>query len=162
VSGWRAIALDDVEAVPWRDTDLVWRPVRGAIGTRIAGMAAYTAERVGQDVVEAHAETPDGRGHEEVYVVLRGRATFTLDGEWVDRARPYFESDPARAAAILDELEAFRPGSPGLRLGRALLAHAQGDLDTARAQLREALELEPRIIEWEGEDPELDALGAEL
>ena len=205
MSGWRAIALDDVEAVPWRDTGLVWRPVRGAIGARIAGMAAYTAERAGQDVVEAHAEEPDGRGHEEVYVVLRGRATFTLDGqtldapagtfvrvdphvhrhavaaepqtavlalggdpvfepaggEWIDRARRFFRTDPARAAAILDELEAFRPDSAALRLGRAMLAHAQGDADSARRLLRDALEIEPRILEWEGEDPELAALLAE-
>jgi hypothetical protein len=203
--GWRAIALDDVEAVAWRGTELVWRPVRGAIGTRIVGMAAYTAERAGQEVVEAHTEAPDGRGHEEVYVVLRGRATFTLDGEaldaptgtfvrvdahvhrhavaaepgtavlalggdpvfepaggeWVDRARPYLRSDPARAAAILDELEAFRPGSAALPLGRALLARAQGDLETARAQLREALRREPRIAHIEGLEPDIVALLAE-
>ena len=29
--GWKAIALDEIEAVPWRDTELVWRPVRGAL-----------------------------------------------------------------------------------------------------------------------------------
>jgi mannose-6-phosphate isomerase-like protein (cupin superfamily) len=35
-------------------------------------------------VVEDHVETTDGRGHEEVYVVLAGHATFTLDGEHLD------------------------------------------------------------------------------
>jgi mannose-6-phosphate isomerase-like protein (cupin superfamily) len=82
--GWTAVAIDDVEAVPWQGTDLVWRPLRHALGTRIAGLAAFTAERVGQTVVEPHRESADGRGHEEVYVVLRGRATFTLDGEPLD------------------------------------------------------------------------------
>jgi len=43
-------------------------------------MAAFTAERSGQELVEAHAETAGGLGHEEVYVVLRGCALFTLDG----------------------------------------------------------------------------------
>jgi hypothetical protein len=44
------------------------------------GIAAFTATHAGQEVVEAHAESAGGRGHEEVYVVLRGRALFTLDG----------------------------------------------------------------------------------
>jgi hypothetical protein len=47
-------------------------------------MAVYSAEQVGQEVVENHTEDGDGRGHEEVYVVLRGRATFDLDGVSVD------------------------------------------------------------------------------
>jgi hypothetical protein len=78
-TGWKALALDEVEAVPWRGTELVWRPVRKALGTRIVGMGGYTADRVGQVVIEGHTESEDGLGHEEVYVVLRGRATFTLD-----------------------------------------------------------------------------------
>ena len=42
-------------------------------------MNAYHAETVGQDVVEEHTEST--LGHEEVYVVLAGRATFTLGDE---------------------------------------------------------------------------------
>jgi hypothetical protein len=82
--GWTAVSLDDVEAVPWEGTELVWRPLRHALGTRIVGMGAYTADRAGQEVVEGHDEGGDGRGHEEVYVVLRGRARFTLGDEQLD------------------------------------------------------------------------------
>lgn len=82
--GWKALALDDVEAVPWRGTELVWRPVRSALGTRIVGMGGYTADRAGQVVIEGHTESEDGLHHEEVYVVLRGRATFTLGDDEVD------------------------------------------------------------------------------
>jgi hypothetical protein len=82
--GWKALALDDVEAVHWQGTELVWRPLRGALGTHIVGMGAYSAQRVGQVVIGGHTESDDGLGHEEVYVVLRGRATFTLDGDEVD------------------------------------------------------------------------------
>jgi hypothetical protein len=82
--GWKALALDEVEAVPWRGTELVWRPVRGALGTRIVGMGGYTADRAGQVVIEGHTESEDGLNHEEVYLVLRGRATFTLDGKVVN------------------------------------------------------------------------------
>jgi hypothetical protein len=82
--GWKALAVDAVEAVPWRGTELVWRPVRQALGTRIVGLGGYTADRAGQVVIEGHTESEDGLGHEEVYVVLRGRATFTLDGRELD------------------------------------------------------------------------------
>jgi hypothetical protein len=82
--GWKALALDEVEAVQWQGTELEWRPVRGALGTHIVGMGAYTAQRVGQVVIGGHTESNDGLGHEEVYVVLRGRATFTLDGAELD------------------------------------------------------------------------------
>ena len=78
--GWRAVALDEVEARPWLGTELTWHALREELGAHIVGMSAYTAEHAGQEVVEAHAENKGGRGHEEVYVVLRGRARFTLDG----------------------------------------------------------------------------------
>ena len=45
-------------------TELVWRPVRTALGTRVVGMSAYTAERVGQELVEDHIEGRDGRDHD--------------------------------------------------------------------------------------------------
>jgi hypothetical protein len=95
--GWKALALDEVEAVPWRGTELVWHPVRGALGTRIVGMGGYTADRAGQVVIEGHTESEDGLNHEEVYLVLRGRATFTLDGAELDAPAGTFVAvlDPA-------------------------------------------------------------------
>src|SRR5919197_1718763 len=94
--GWKAVALDAVEAVPWRRSELVWRPLRGELATHGIGMAVFTAERAGQEVVEAHVETGEGRGHEEIYVVLRGRASFTLDGAELDApAGTFVRVDPA-------------------------------------------------------------------
>ena len=81
---WTALGVDDVEAVPWRGTELVWRPVRAALGLHAFGAGAFTADRAGQEIVEPHVEDADGRGHEELYVVLRGAARFTLDGEVVE------------------------------------------------------------------------------
>jgi hypothetical protein len=63
---WRAVRLDDLEPRRWSSTDLAWLPLREALGTRIVGMAAYVADRVGHELVEDHAETEGGRGHEEV------------------------------------------------------------------------------------------------
>ena len=31
-AGWSIVHLDGVEAIPWRGTELVWRPVRTALG----------------------------------------------------------------------------------------------------------------------------------
>ena len=59
----------------------MWRPVRRRFDIRAFGSNAYTSEGAGRRIVEEHVE---GTGHEEVYLVVRGRARFTLDGEDVD------------------------------------------------------------------------------
>jgi quercetin dioxygenase-like cupin family protein len=112
-SGWRAVALDEIEAVPWRGTELVWHPVRGALGTRIVGMGGFTADRAGQVVIEGHTESEDGLGHEEVYVVLRGRARFTLDDTEIDA--------PAGTFVVVDDPGVFR-SAVATEAGTAVLA----------------------------------------
>lgn len=81
---WRAVALDEVESIDWRRMGITWRPIRRALGTDIVGMAAFTAQRPGEIVIEPHAEIDDGRGHQEVYVVIRGKARFVIDGAELD------------------------------------------------------------------------------
>src|SRR3954464_14752858 len=71
---WTAVRIDDVEAVPWQGTELRWHPLRAALGTLVAGIAAFTAPRVGQELVEEHVESADGRGHDALYVVVRAGA----------------------------------------------------------------------------------------
>jgi quercetin dioxygenase-like cupin family protein len=73
--------VDELQGIPIAH-GLVWRPVRRRFDVRALGVNAYTAEEVGGQVVEEHSE--EQPGHEEMYVVLRGRATFTLDGTDVD------------------------------------------------------------------------------
>jgi len=200
--GWTAAQLDDVEALQWQGTELTWRPLRAVLRTHIAGIAAYTADRAEQEIVEGHTEISAGRGHEEVYLVLRGRASFTLDGvevdaptgtfvrvdpqvhrravavepdtavlalggpatfqpsasEWIERARSYVHSDPARARAIIDELEVVRPHSRGVGIGEAILALAAGDRAAAEAALSALLEREPDLREALTADPDLGPL----
>ncbi len=81
---WVAVALDEVERIDWRGSGITWRPVRRALGADIVGMAAFTAERPEEVVVEPHNEVEDGRGHQEIYVVIRGKARFVIDGAEVD------------------------------------------------------------------------------
>jgi hypothetical protein len=145
--GWKALALDEVEAVPWRGTELVWHPVRGALGTRIVGMGGYTADRAGQVVIEGHTESEDGLDHEEVYVVLRGHATFTLNGTEVDAPAGTFVAvlDPAihrRAVAV-------EAGTAVLALG-ALPVFVPSDsewIERARPHLRSDPERAIAILE---------------
>lgn len=73
--------IDELETIPVGDRGLQWRPVRSRFGIRAFGTNAYTAA-VGDEIVEEHTEQT--YGHEEMYVVVSGRATFTLDGEEVE------------------------------------------------------------------------------
>ena len=84
--GWEAVHVDDLDAIPVAE-GVVWHPLRRRLGIRAFGTNVYTSEGVGQHIVEDHDELGSGAGgHEEMYVVLRGRAKFTIDGE--DARRP--------------------------------------------------------------------------
>lgn len=79
---WRSVRLDEIEPIPVVGGSLLWRPVRRALDVGAFGINAYLAPNAGDDVVEEHTE--QSLGHEEVYVVLSGRATFSLDEETLD------------------------------------------------------------------------------
>jgi quercetin dioxygenase-like cupin family protein len=64
-----------------------WLPIRHALGVRAFGINAWRADR-GQQVIGEHVEREDSPSeHEELYLVLDGRAMFTVDGETVDAPR---------------------------------------------------------------------------
>ena len=100
--------LDELESHPVGSEGLRWRPVRRRFGVEAFGVNAYTAD-AGQEVVEHHDEVPQGGGaggHQELYVVVRGHATFELDGEEVDAPAGtlVFVRDPAvRRGAVARE-----------------------------------------------------------
>ena len=77
----KKLRLDEIEGVPVFGT-LVWKPIRRPLGITAFGINAYTAANAGDEVVEEHTE--ETLGHEEVYAVVAGHATFTVDGEDVD------------------------------------------------------------------------------
>ena len=78
--GYEVAHIDELEELPINKGEFVWRPVRRRFGISAFGTNAYTA-KAGQRVIEEHTESG---GHEELYVVLRGRATFTLGDDEVD------------------------------------------------------------------------------
>ena len=81
MSGYEVASLTGIDSLPGPGS-LRWTPLRKHFGITAFGINAYTATEVGQDVVEEHDEAR--LGHEELYIVLAGRATFVLDGDEVD------------------------------------------------------------------------------
>ena len=71
--------VDELDRIPADNEGLMWRPVRRRFGITAFGVNAYTAERAGQRVVEEHREAENG--HEELYFVATGSASFTLEDE---------------------------------------------------------------------------------
>jgi tetratricopeptide (TPR) repeat protein len=68
--------VDDLDAIEMPE-GFVWRPVRRHFGIQAFGTNAYTAGASGQ-IVEEHTEGQ--LEHQEIYLVLRGRVRFTIDG----------------------------------------------------------------------------------
>ena len=81
MSAYEVVHLDELERLPVDDEGLLWRPLRRRIGLEAFGSNAWTGAKAGDRVVEEHKEED---GHEELYFVASGRATFTLGDEEID------------------------------------------------------------------------------
>jgi tetratricopeptide (TPR) repeat protein len=112
VSGWEVASLAGLESLPGPGT-LRWTPVRRHFGITAYGINAYTAGEAGQDVVEEHTE--ERLGHEELYLVVSGRATFVLDGEEV--AVPAGSAVFLRDPKVKRYARADEPGTTVLAVG---------------------------------------------
>lgn len=119
--GWEAIHLDDVPSVTSDDPDEGdWKPLRHQLGIGAFGVNAWSAATAGAAIIEPHDEAPDDedpRSHEEVYVVLTGRAEFTIDSAT-------FEAPAGTVVAVRDPLLtrsaiAREPGTTILTIGAA-------------------------------------------
>jgi hypothetical protein len=113
--------LDDVEPIVFdSDAEPDWKPLRHHLGIGAFGVNAWVAPDAGGQAIERHAEAPaEGgtNGHEELYVVLRGHARFTVDGEEIDAPEGtlVFIADPA----LVREAVASAPGTTVLAIGAA-------------------------------------------
>lgn len=133
---------------------LRWTPIRKRYGISAFGVNAYTATEAGQDVVEEHTE--ERLGHEELYVVVSGRATFVLDGE--EREVPAGSFVYLRDPRLKRYARAEEPGTTVLAIGGKPGQHEisaweyffaaypkadAGDCDGALAELDEGLAQKP-------------------
>jgi mannose-6-phosphate isomerase-like protein (cupin superfamily) len=153
--GWQSIRLDEIDPIPVVAGTLLWRPVRRTLDIGAFGINAYTAPNAGDDVVEEHTEKT--YRHEEAYVVLAGRATFTLDDETLDApaGTVVFIRDPA----VKRHARAEEPNTSVLAVGgpreaayepsaweHAFFAEkhrAVGDYEAPAAEISRGLELHP-------------------
>ncbi|HVM68900.1 MAG TPA: tetratricopeptide repeat protein [Gaiellaceae bacterium] len=112
MSRWEVASLAGLESVPGPGT-LRWTPLRRHFGITAFGINAYTAQEAGQDVVEEHDE--QRLGHEELYVVVSGSATFVLDGE--ERLVPAGSVVFLRDPGVKRYARAEEPGTTVLAIG---------------------------------------------
>ena len=77
MSTYSAAPLDEIVAEKWP----YWAPIRHHFDIRSFGINAWRGG-AGDNVIKTHQEG-DG-GHEELYMVLSGHATFTVAGDEID------------------------------------------------------------------------------
>lgn len=85
-----------------------WHPLRRALGATGFGVGAYSAARAGDVLVGTHDETGSASNqHEELYVVLGGRALFEVDDREIELGpEEFLLVEPATrrgARALADE-----------------------------------------------------------
>ena len=90
-----------------------WSPIRLRLGVSAFGINAWTANEAAATIVSEHDELPSG--HEELYVVVAGRATFTVGGEEIDApvGTIVFVREPAAKRGAI----AAEPGTTVLAVG---------------------------------------------
>ena len=110
---WSLARLEELPTAP-DDDGFTWHRVRMHFGISSFGVNAYSADE--GTVIEEHDEIgPNAGRHEELYLVLSGQATFTLDGATVDAPTGTFVhvADPStKRHAVADE-----PGTVVLVIG---------------------------------------------
>jgi len=103
---FQIVRLDEVEGYADEGRPR-WHMIRTMLGIESFGINAWRSTEAGQEIIGEHDELGAGAGgHEELYLVLGGRATFTIDGERV--AAPagsivYVEAPATRRSAVADE-----------------------------------------------------------
>jgi len=140
------------------EDDRVYVRLRADLDIGAFGASASHQKKAGEPVVSEHDEVgPASDGHEELYVVVQGRATFTVDGDEIDapQGTVVFVRNPAtkrKAVAETDGTivlavggrrgEAYRL-SPGASLREFFRLHGDKDYEGAMVICREGLEAYP-------------------
>jgi tetratricopeptide (TPR) repeat protein len=154
---WTAVRLSEIPGFAEQDRPR-WHMVRSVLGIEAFGINAWTATGPQQHVIGEHDELGAGAGrHEEVYLVVTGRARFTLDGETVDAPAGTIVHVPdpsVRRSAVADAgttvlVIGGRAGaafavSPWERSAEALRHWSTGDWNLAIEALHRQLDEQPQ------------------
>jgi hypothetical protein len=154
---YSAVHIDALDRARLHDAGW-WRPVRRTLELTAVGANAYTADAAGAPLIEPHDElSPGAGGHEELYVVLTGGATFTIGEETVDAPagtlirvdvgvrRSAVAAAPATMVLVVGgRPNAAMPPSPFEYWYAAVPAYEAGDYRRALEIASEGLEHYPR------------------
>lgn len=154
---FRVMRLDEVDGYADEGRPR-WHMIRAVLGIESFGVNAWRATEGGQAIIGEHDELGQGAGgHEELYVVLSGQATFTVDDEPVPApagSLVYVKDPRLRRSAVADEAGTTvlviggRPGapfsvSPWERSADALRFWTSGEWDRAIEVLEAQLVEDP-------------------
>jgi hypothetical protein len=154
VPGYQSMHLSQLERIPLDHG--VWRPIRRPLAITGFAVNAYSAE-AGEPVVEPHDETSAGAGgHQELYLVASGAATFTVAGEAVEAPagtlvaiepgvmrEAVATADGTTIVVIGGRPDTALPPSPFEFWYAALPSERAGDLERAHEIVAEGLEQWP-------------------
>ena len=156
--GYEILSIDDLEELPSSAGTQVMLPLRRRVGFEPFGINAWLGRNPGDHVIERHREAG---GPEELYVVVRGRAQFTLGDETFEAPVGTIVHAPP---GTLREATALDAGTIALAMGAKIgeaftpapwedfavaFAHLRaGDEPRGRAAMNEALTRDPEA--WEG------------
>jgi tetratricopeptide (TPR) repeat protein len=155
MTGYTVVQLDEIEEVT--DGREPWRPIRHHLGISAFGINAWTGRDAGDRIINEHDESDDG--NEELYLVIRGRAAFELDGERMDApvgtfvfARPgvkrtAFAEEPGTTLVAVGGIpgEAYQPDGWELWAPLQPLYEA-GDYDAVIERGRASIEAHPEYL----------------
>lgn len=156
--GYQILSIDDLDRLPTTAGTQILRPLRRRLGFRPFGLNVWVGAREGDHVIEAHRER---NGAEELYVVLRGTARFTLGAESFDapagtlvhalpgafREATAAEAETTVLAMGAEPGKAFSP-SPWEDFYVAYAQLRAGNPGEGRIAMQAALERDP--LAWQG------------
>ncbi|MGZ8693293.1 MAG: TPR end-of-group domain-containing protein [Gaiellaceae bacterium] len=157
-TGFAVVPIAEIEQGAVAD-GRVRHKVREQFGIEGFGANAYRALEAGATLINEHTETSvASNGQEELYVVLTGKATFTVDGDEIDAPAGTFVyvKPDAKRGAVADEAETAvlvvggAPGqaynqSPSFLVAPMFGPYQDDDFAGAAAILRDVLAEHPNL-----------------
>jgi quercetin dioxygenase-like cupin family protein len=154
VTAYSIKRFDEIDEID--DGGAPYRPVRQHFGITSFGVSSFTGRKTGDRIINEHSEEDD---HEELYLVLQGRATFELDGERTEAPAGtlVFAEPGVKRTAFAEEDETTvvvvggKPGKAYEVLGFEVWApfnrlYEAGDYVGAADRARRVVEAQPEAV----------------